>query len=170
MLRWLSRFQVATTCFSCSPPNLNLVVTNFMFCIHVKQPLPPGNNPIAVNKYYYIIIWKQPNTYVYPQWAEPTLHLPPYLIKMHLILSSCVRLGLPSSLFPSGFPAKNWQASLLSPIRAACRVHLILCGLFFRITFDMACKSRNFLVRNFHNSSFTSSILLTNMNILLWVR
>ena len=29
-------FQVATTCFSCSPPNLNLVVTNFMFCIHVK--------------------------------------------------------------------------------------------------------------------------------------
>jgi hypothetical protein len=23
MLRWLPRFQVATTCFSCSPPNLN---------------------------------------------------------------------------------------------------------------------------------------------------
>ena len=30
------RFQVATTCFSCSPPDLNLVVTNFMFCLHVK--------------------------------------------------------------------------------------------------------------------------------------
>ena len=29
-------FQVATTCFSCSPPNLNLVVTNFKFCLHVK--------------------------------------------------------------------------------------------------------------------------------------
>ena len=28
-------FQVATTCFSCSPPDLNLVITNFMFCIHV---------------------------------------------------------------------------------------------------------------------------------------
>ena len=28
--------QVATTCFSCSPPDLNLVVTNFMFCLHVK--------------------------------------------------------------------------------------------------------------------------------------
>jgi len=25
-------------------------------CIHVKWPLPPGDNPIAVNKYYYIII------------------------------------------------------------------------------------------------------------------
>jgi len=36
MLRWFPKFQVATTCFSCSPPNLNLVVTNFMFCLHVK--------------------------------------------------------------------------------------------------------------------------------------
>ena len=36
MLRWFPRFQVATTCFSCSPPELNLVVTNFMFFIHVK--------------------------------------------------------------------------------------------------------------------------------------
>ena len=36
MLRWFPTFQVATTCFSCSPPDLNLVVTKFMFCIHVK--------------------------------------------------------------------------------------------------------------------------------------
>jgi len=36
MLRWFPRFQVATTCFSCSPLDLNLVVTNFMFRIHVK--------------------------------------------------------------------------------------------------------------------------------------
>jgi len=36
MLRWFPRFQVATTCFSCSPPDLNLVVINFMFCLHVK--------------------------------------------------------------------------------------------------------------------------------------
>ena len=53
MLRWFPTFQVATTCFSCNPPELNLLVTNFIFCIHVKQPLPPGDNPIAVNKYYY---------------------------------------------------------------------------------------------------------------------
>ena len=31
MLRWFPRFQVATTCFSCSPPDLNLLVTNFIF-------------------------------------------------------------------------------------------------------------------------------------------
>ena len=36
MLIWFSRFQFATTCFSCSPPDLNLVVTNLMFCLHVK--------------------------------------------------------------------------------------------------------------------------------------
>ena len=36
MLRWFPGFQVATTCFSCSPPDLNLVVTNFIFCVHVK--------------------------------------------------------------------------------------------------------------------------------------
>jgi len=36
MFHYISNFHVATPCFSCSPPNLNLVVTNFMFCIHVK--------------------------------------------------------------------------------------------------------------------------------------
>ena len=36
MLRWFPTFQVATTCFSRSPPDLNLLVTNFIFCIHVK--------------------------------------------------------------------------------------------------------------------------------------
>jgi len=36
MLRWFPRFHVATACFSCSPPDLNLVVNNFIFCIRVK--------------------------------------------------------------------------------------------------------------------------------------
>ena len=36
MLRRFPTFQVATTCFSCSPPDLNSLVTNFIFCIHVK--------------------------------------------------------------------------------------------------------------------------------------
>ena len=31
MLRWFPTFQVSTTCFSCSPPDLNLLVTNFIF-------------------------------------------------------------------------------------------------------------------------------------------
>jgi len=36
MLRWFPNFKVATTYFSCSPSDLNLVATNFIFCIHVK--------------------------------------------------------------------------------------------------------------------------------------
>jgi len=36
MLRWFPTFQVATTCFSCSSPDLNLIVTNFMFRLHGK--------------------------------------------------------------------------------------------------------------------------------------
>jgi len=36
MLRWFPTFQVATTCFSCSPPDLSLLVTNFILYIHVK--------------------------------------------------------------------------------------------------------------------------------------
>ena len=36
IVRWFPRFQIATTCFSCSPPDLNLLVTNLIFCIHVK--------------------------------------------------------------------------------------------------------------------------------------
>jgi len=30
MLRWFPRFQVATTCFSCSPPDLNLLFSRFV--------------------------------------------------------------------------------------------------------------------------------------------
>jgi len=37
MLRWFPSFQVATTCFSCSPPDLNFLVTFFFhICVHVK--------------------------------------------------------------------------------------------------------------------------------------
>ena len=36
MLRCFSRFHVATTCFQCSPPDLNLLVTNFISFLHVK--------------------------------------------------------------------------------------------------------------------------------------
>jgi len=35
-LRQFPTFPVATTCFSRSPADLNLVVTDFTFCLHVK--------------------------------------------------------------------------------------------------------------------------------------
>jgi len=36
MLGWLPRYQFASICFSCSPPDLNLLATNFIFFICVK--------------------------------------------------------------------------------------------------------------------------------------
>ena len=37
MLRWFPSFQVATTCFLCSPSDLNFLVTFFFrICVHVK--------------------------------------------------------------------------------------------------------------------------------------
>ena len=43
-----------------------------------------------------------------------------------LIVSSHLRVCLPSSFFPSGFPTKALYNPLLSPTRATCPVHLIL--------------------------------------------
>ena len=54
-------------------------------------------------------------------WASSIQSMPPYTTsrKSILRLSPHLCLGLPSCLFPSGFPAKTQYTPLLSPIRAA---------------------------------------------------
>ena len=59
------------------------------------------------------------------------VHVPtPTSWRSILILSSYLRLGFPSALFPSGFAAKTLYTPLLCPIRSTCPAHLILLDLF----------------------------------------
>ena len=51
------------------------------------------------------------------------------------VLSSHLRLGLPSDFFPSGFPVKTLHTPLFSPIRATCHAHLILLDFITRKIF-----------------------------------
>ena len=58
-----------------------------------------------------------------------------------LLLSSQIRLVLPSSLFPSGLPTKTLYASLLFPIRATCPAYFIILGLITRMLFGEQHRS-----------------------------
>ena len=69
------------------------------------------------NVRHLFLFWASPNQSIYPH---------PTSWRSTLILSTHLRLGLPSGLFPSGFPTKNLYTPLSSPIRATCPPHLIL--------------------------------------------
>ena len=60
-------------------------------------------------------------------WARSKHSMPPQSSSWRsiLIVSSRLRLGLPSGHFPSGFPTKILYTPLLSPKRATCPAHII---------------------------------------------
>ena len=80
-----------------------------------------------------------------------------------LILSTHLRLGLPSGLFPSSFPTKTLYTPLSSPIRATCPAHLILLDFITRTILGEKYKSFSSSLCSLLYSPVTSSLLGPNI-------
>ena len=78
---------------------------------------------------------KRPPPILILSQLHPVPTTPSHFLKIILVLSSHLRLGLPSGLFPSGFPTITLCTPLPSSIRATCPAHLILLDFIFSTTF-----------------------------------
>ena len=97
--------------------------------------------------------------YLSLSWARSIQSIPPYPTawRSTLILSSHLWLGLPSGLFPSGFPTKTLYTILLSPIHATCPAHLILLDFITQTVFGEQYRSLSSSLCSFLYSPVTLS-------------
>jgi len=101
-----------------------------------------------------------PATSPYPQ---PDNAPQPTLWRSILILSFHLCLGLPSGVFPSGFPTKILYTPLLSPIHAIFPPHLILLDLITRKILGEQYRSLSSTLCSFCYSLVISSLLGPNI-------
>ena len=101
-------------------------------------------------------------------WASPIQSIYPHPTSWRsiLILSTHLRLGLPSGLFPSGFSSKTLYTPLFSPIRTTCPAHLILLDFITRTILGEEYKSFSSSLCNILHSPVTSSLLGPNHKII----
>jgi len=83
--------------------------------------------------------------------------------KSILILSSHLRLVLPSGLFPSGFLTKILYTPHLSPIPATCPSHFILLDFITRTILGEEYRSLRSSLCSFLHSPVTSSLWRPNI-------
>ena len=91
-------------------------------------------------------------------WANPIQSIYPHPISWRsiLILSIHLHLGLPSGLFPSGFPTKTLYTPLPSPIHVTCPAHLILLDFITCTILGEQYRSLSSSLCSFLHSSITS--------------
>ena len=104
-------------------------------------------------------------------WASSIQSLPPHPTSWRsiVLLSSHLRVGLPSSIFPPDFLTNTLYTPPLSPIRARCPAHLILLDFMTRKILGKEYRSLSSSLCNFLHSPVTSCLLGPNtlLNTLL---
>ena len=98
-------------------------------------------------------------------WASPIQSIYPHPTSWRsvLMLSTHLRLGLPSGLFPSGFPTNTLYTPLSSPICATCPAHLILLDFITHTILGEEYKSFSSSLCNLLQSPVTLSLLGPNI-------
>ena len=93
-------------------------------------------------------------------WARPiqSIYPPPTSCRSILILSTHLRLGLPTGLFPSGFPTKTLYTPLSSPILLSITIkqispshEFLLLNSLLNLTFKTMCLRDNYVKGREHD-------------------